>query len=109
MHHHCQAIIGVMEAILVKDKPVKITAEFLEIFFVDFVFFSVGSAVKKWWNLRQAQRAKEVIQPLPQWELDYNLEALPEHHMFWEYLEVGKQCVCRRIPDDLIVYNSLSI
>lgn len=27
---------------------------------------------------------------IPQWEEDYKLSALPDHHMFWEYLEVGK-------------------
>ena len=41
----------------------------------------------KWWKLRQARKE---IQDIPQWEEDYKLSALPEHHMFWEYLEVGK-------------------
>ena len=41
----------------------------------------------KWWKLRQAM--KEAME-IPQWEEDYKLSALPDHHMFWEYLEVGK-------------------
>ena len=52
-------------------------------------FFSIHSGLKKWWKLRQA-RAKKDEMDLPQWELDYKLEALPDHHMFWEYLEIGK-------------------
>ena len=42
----------------------------------------------KWWKLRQAR--KESYVDIPQWEADYKLGALPEHHWFWEYLEVGK-------------------
>lgn len=42
----------------------------------------------KWWKLRQAH--KEVAD-IPQWEEDYKLTPLPEHHMFWEYLEVVLQ------------------
>ncbi|XP_068760647.1 anoctamin-4-like [Montipora capricornis] len=42
----------------------------------------------KWWKLRQARKE---IQDIPQWEEDYKLSALPEHHMFWEYLEVVLQ------------------
>lgn len=41
----------------------------------------------KWWKMRQAR--KEAME-IPQWEEDYKLSALPDHHMFWEYLEVGK-------------------
>ena len=41
----------------------------------------------KWWKMRQA--AKESLD-IPQWEQDFKLSPLPEHHMFWEYLEVGK-------------------
>ena len=41
----------------------------------------------KWWKMRQAM--KEAME-IPQWEEDYKLSALPDHHMFWEYLEVGK-------------------
>ena len=36
--------------------------------------------------MRQAM--KEAME-IPQWEEDYKLSALPDHHMFWEYLEVG--------------------
>ena len=51
----------------------------------------------KWWKMRQA--AKESLD-IPQWEQDYKLSPLPEHHMFWEYLEVGKCasgliCMCK--------------
>ena len=42
----------------------------------------------KWWKLRQAKKEYEV--DLPQWEADYKLNPLPDHHLFWEYLEVGK-------------------
>ena len=42
----------------------------------------------KWWKLRQA--AKEHVTNLPRWEADYKLSALPEHNLFWEYLEIGK-------------------
>ena len=45
------------------------------------------SGLMKWWKLRQAM--KEAME-IPQWEEDYKLSALPDHHMFWEYLEVGK-------------------
>ena len=41
----------------------------------------------KWWKMRQAM--KEAME-IPQWEEDYKLSALPDHHMFWEYLEVGE-------------------
>lgn len=41
----------------------------------------------KWWKMRQAR--KETMD-IPQWEEDYKLSPLPDHHMFWEYLEVGK-------------------
>ena len=41
----------------------------------------------KWWKIRQAM--KEAME-IPQWEEDYKLSALPDHHMFWEYLEVGE-------------------
>ena len=41
----------------------------------------------KWWKMRQAR--KEIME-IPRWEEDFKLSALPEHHMFWEYLEVGK-------------------
>jgi len=44
----------------------------------------------KWWNMRQAR--KEAYVEIPQWEADYKLGALPDHHMFWEYLEVG-ECI----------------
>ena len=37
--------------------------------------------------MRQAM--KEAME-IPQWEEDYKLSALPDHHMFWEYLEVGE-------------------
>ena len=56
-------------------------------FIPEFVFFTNVSGLKKWWKMREAQKYE---QPLPQWELDYKLEALPDHHMFWEYLEVGR-------------------
>lgn len=42
----------------------------------------------KWWKLRQAKKETTEI---PQWEEDFKLSALPEHHMFWEYLEVVLQ------------------
>ncbi|XP_067044600.1 anoctamin-4-like [Acropora muricata] len=42
----------------------------------------------KWWKLRQAH--KEILD-IPQWEEDYKLSPLPEHYMFWEYLEVVLQ------------------
>ena len=41
----------------------------------------------KWWKMRQAM--KEAME-IPQWEEDYKLSALPDQHMFWEYLEVGE-------------------
>ena len=37
--------------------------------------------------MRQALKEEAVI---PQWEEDYKLNPLPDHHLFWEYLEVGK-------------------
>lgn len=40
----------------------------------------------KWWKLRQARKETDDI---PQWEEDYKLSPLPEHSLFWEYLEVG--------------------
>ena len=52
-----------------------------------FFFCSHISGLMKWWKLRQAH--KEILD-IPQWEEDYKLSPLPEHYMFWEYLEVGK-------------------
>ncbi|XP_032221070.1 anoctamin-3 isoform X2 [Nematostella vectensis] len=43
----------------------------------------------KWWKMRQAQ--KEAFEEIPRWEVDYKLNTLPEHHLFWEYLEVVLQ------------------
>ena len=51
-----------------------------------FVFF-LSSGLMKWWKMRQARKE---IMDIPQWEEDFKLSALPDHHMFWEYLEVGK-------------------
>ncbi|CAH3023696.1 unnamed protein product [Porites evermanni] len=42
----------------------------------------------KWWKMRQAAKESSDI---PQWEQDYKLSPLPEHYMFWEYLEVVLQ------------------
>ena len=42
-------------------------------------------ALKTWWKERKEPKDKK----LPQYEQDYNLEALEEHFMFWEYLEIG--------------------
>ena len=49
------------------------------------LFFCRG--LMKWWKLRQAHKE---IMDIPRWEEDYKLSPLPDHHMFWEYLEVGK-------------------
>ena len=62
----------------------------------------------KWWKLRQAH--KEVMD-IPQWEEDYKLSPLPDHHMFWEYLEVGKMSIkfedkhTAMIPHALYFFN----
>ena len=62
---------------------------FFIILFIYFVCLFVSHrGLMKWWKLRQAKKEYEV--DLPQWEADYKLNPLPDHHLFWEYLEVGK-------------------
>lgn len=60
----------------------------------------------KWWKLRQARKETDDI---PQWEEDYKLSPLPEHSLFWEYLEVGNtlfSLYCIRIVKDKVDYFS---
>ena len=64
------------------------------------------SGLMKWWKLRQARKETDDI---PQWEEDYKLSPLPEHSLFWEYLEVGNtlfSLYCIGIVRDKVDYFS---
>ena len=47
--------------------------------------------LQNWWRRRQNIETPDLTE-YTRWELDYDLTQYPVHGLFYEYLEMGKNC-----------------
>ena len=48
--------------------------------------------LQNWWRRRQNIETPD-LSDYTRWELDYDLTQYPVHGLFYEYLEMGKNCL----------------